>query len=122
MGLLIWHTNPSFKAVRLTSPPWKSRGDSGQRSSMLTPGSMSPARRAAAPFTDEEMAGPRGEERGAVDVVIADEPGRDLAYLSVLIEPDEKLFFDYESVGHEEAAKPLLKRVAEALGYEIELV
>jgi hypothetical protein len=68
------------------------------------------------------MAGLRGEERGAVDVVSADAPGRDLAYLSVLIEPDEKLFFDYESVGHEEAAKPLLKRVVEALGYEIELV
>ena len=58
----------------------------------------------------------------AIDVIVADESPPGLAYLTVLIEPDEKLFFDYESQSHEKAAKPLLERIAKLLDYDLELV
>ena len=83
---------------------------------------MVSARQSGAPYTDEEIERLRGVKDKAIDVIVADESRADLAYLSVLIEPDEKLFFGYESGEHEDAAKPLLERIAKALEYEIELV
>ena len=83
---------------------------------------MVSAQQSGAPYTDEEIERLRGVKDKAIDVIVADESRADLAYLSVLIEPDEKLFFGYESGEHEDAAKPLLERIAEVLEYEIELV
>jgi hypothetical protein len=83
---------------------------------------MVSARQSGTPYTDEEIERLRGVKDKAIDVIVADESQADLAYLSVLIEPDEKLFFGYESGEHEDAARPLLERIAEVLEYEIELV
>ena len=80
------------------------------------------ARHSGAPFTDEEIERLRRVKDKAIDVIVAEESGADLTYLSVLIEPDEKLFFDYESGEHEDAAKPLLERIAKVLDYQIKLV
>lgn len=73
-------------------------------------------------FSDEEIERLRGVRDRAIDVIVADESPPGLAYLTVLIEPDEKLFFDYESQSHEKAAEPLLERIAKLLDYDLELV
>lgn len=83
---------------------------------------MISARQSGAPFTDEEIERLRGVKDKAIDVVVADEAESDLGYLSVLVEPDERLFFSYESGEHEDAARHLLERIAKALDYRIELV
>ena len=78
--------------------------------------------RGSGAFSDEEIDRLRGMTDRAIDVIVADESPPGLGYLTVLIEPDEKLFFDYESQSHEKAAKPLLERIARLLDYDLELV
>lgn len=73
-------------------------------------------------FSDEEIVRLRNIKDRAIEVIVADELTPGLAYLSMVIEPDEKLFFSYESRSHEEAAKPLLERIARLLDYDLELV
>lgn len=73
-------------------------------------------------FSDEEIARLPNIKDRAIEVTIADELAHGLAYLVVVIEPDEPLFFSYESRSHEEAAKPLLERIATVLDYNLELV
>jgi hypothetical protein len=73
-------------------------------------------------FSDAEIARLRSIKDRAIDVIVADELAPDLAYLVVLIEPDEKLFFSYESRSHEKAAKPLLERIATVLDYNLDQV
>lgn len=73
-------------------------------------------------FSDEEIARLRNIKDRAIEVIVADELAPGLAYLAVVIEPDEKLFFSYESRSHEEATKPLLERIATVLDYDLELV
>jgi hypothetical protein len=70
-------------------------------------------------FTDERIEKARRGRGEAIDVIVADEP--EAVSLNFLIEPDERLFISYES-GREKEAHPLVERVAEALGYEMELV
>ena len=78
--------------------------------------------RGSGAYSDEEVAGLRKIQDRAIEVIIADELTPGLAYLYVVIEPDEKLFFSYESHSHEESAKLLLERVAMVLDYNLELV
>lgn len=73
-------------------------------------------------FNDAEIERLHAIKDRAIDVTVADDPASGLAYLAFLIEPDEKLFFDYESQSHEKAAKPLLERIAKLLDYNLELV
>ena len=58
----------------------------------------------------------------ATRVVVTDDPTSEIAYLSFTVMPGEGLFIGYHSGIHEDAARPLLVRCAQALGYEIELV
>jgi hypothetical protein len=83
---------------------------------------MLDARQSGAPFSLEEIEELRSIKDRSIEVVVADELEPGLAYLSVLIEPDDKLFFSYESGSHEDAAKPLLERIAKVLDYDLELV
>lgn len=73
-------------------------------------------------FNDAEIERLLSIKDKAIDVIVADEALPGLAYLTVLIEPDERLFFDYESQSHEKAARPLLERIARLLEYDLELV
>jgi hypothetical protein len=73
-------------------------------------------------FSDAEIARLRSIKDRAIDVIVADELAPGGAYLVVLIEPDEKLFFSYESRSHEKAAKPPLERIATVLDYNLDQV
>ncbi len=57
----------------------------------------------------------------AIRVTVADEPEAE-AFLSFVTMPEAGLFIDYHSSQHEQATEGLLRRCAEALGYEIELI
>lgn len=63
----------------------------------------------------------RRVQEQAVRVEVADEPTGE-AFLTFVAMPGEGLFIDYHSDAHEEASRELLRRCAEALGYEIEMV
>jgi hypothetical protein len=82
---------------------------------------MLSAQKTGAPFTDEEIERLRSVRRKSIDIIIADASEPDVV-LSVLVEPDERLFFGYESGEHEDVARPLLERIAKVLDYKIELV
>ncbi len=58
----------------------------------------------------------------SVMVGLADKKRYGRACLRFLLKPDRVIFIDYEDGHHEDAAKPLLKRVATALGYRITVV
>ena len=94
---------------------------SGSRGAESIEQSIQYMRRSGA-FSDEEIARLRNIKDRAIEVIVADELAPGLAYLAVVIEPDEKLFFSYESRSHEEAAKPLLERIATLLDYHLEVV
>ncbi|WP_146585475.1 hypothetical protein [Posidoniimonas polymericola] len=53
-------------------------------------------------------------------LTIADSQDHGLAYLLSQFEPDQPLFFGFVSGEHEDAAAPLVERVAKALDYELE--
>jgi hypothetical protein len=57
----------------------------------------------------------------AIQISVADEPAGE-AYLSFVAMPEEGLFIGYHSGGHERATEASLRRCAQALGYEIEVV
>lgn len=71
-------------------------------------------------FTDEQIEKAQRAKAKSIDVIVADERGSN--FLNFLIKPDEPIFIDYESAQQEESLQPLLKRVADVLNYEIELV
>ena len=79
------------------------------------------AQQTGASFTNEEIERSRSVRNKSIDIIVADESAPDVV-LSVLVEPNERLFFGYESGEHEDAAKPLLERIAKVLDYKIELV
>jgi hypothetical protein len=56
----------------------------------------------------------------ALGVYFADEPDAEFAYLTTVVMQNEPLFFGYTSDEHQQNARPLLKRAAKALGYDIE--
>jgi hypothetical protein len=85
-------------------------------------GYMLEARRAGAAFSEEELERLRSVKNEAIDVIVADQLEHGLVYLSALVQPDERLFIGYQSGQHEDAAKPLLERVAQVLDYNVELV
>ena len=72
-------------------------------------------------FTEEEIERLRSVRNKSIDIIIGD-AAKPNAILSFVVEPGEELFIGYESGQHEDAAKPLLERIARALDYEIELV
>ena len=82
---------------------------------------MLAAQQTGAPFTNEEIERSRSVRNKSIDIIVADASAPNVI-LSVLIEPNERLFFGYESGEHEDAAKPLLERIARVLDYKIELV
>lgn len=55
----------------------------------------------------------------AIHVRCGDNPTSEAEYLSMVIVPGEPIRFVYESLAHEIAARPLLQRLARALGYKI---
>lgn len=55
----------------------------------------------------------------AIHVVFGDDLTSDHAYLCSVIIPGEPLVFEHASSAHERSVRPLLKRCAEVLGYEI---
>lgn len=52
-------------------------------------------------------------------VRFGDDPSSETEYLAAAVIPGEPLVFEYESIAHERAAWPLLRRCATVLGYEI---
>jgi hypothetical protein len=58
----------------------------------------------------------------AIAVIVADEPKPGDAYLQFVVMPGETLFIGYCSEQNEMAAKPLLKRCCQALGYRSRVV
>lgn len=55
----------------------------------------------------------------AVYVHFGDDPGSETEHLCTVVIPGEPLVFEYESTAHKRAVRPLLKRCAEVLGYDI---
>jgi hypothetical protein len=55
----------------------------------------------------------------AVHVRCGDNPTSESEHLSAIIVPGEPIRFRYESLAHEIASRPLLQRLARALGYKI---
>ena len=55
----------------------------------------------------------------AVHIRCGDNPTSEIEYLSTVIVPGEPIRFAYESLAHEIASRPLLQRMAKALGYRI---
>lgn len=55
----------------------------------------------------------------AVHVCFGDDPGGETEYLCTVVIPGEPLIFEYESAAHERAVRPLLRRCAQMLGYDI---
>ena len=81
------------------------------------------ARTGSPQFTSEDIERARAAIGRATYVILADDPDADLAYLSFLLEPeDEKIFLAYQSGAHEEMSRDLRERLAQVLGYDIELV
>ena len=81
------------------------------------------ARTGSPHFTSEDIERSRASIGRATYVILADDPGADLAYLSFLLEPDDDtIFLAYESGAHEEMSRELRERLARVLDYEIELV
>jgi hypothetical protein len=54
-----------------------------------------------------------------IALFITDNPTSEVAYLKFAAMPEQGLLIGYHSRQHEDAARPLLERCAEALGYEI---
>ena len=79
------------------------------------------AQQTGASFTNEEIESSRSVRNKSFDITVADASAPDVI-LSVLVKPNERLFFGYESGEHEDAARPLLERIAKVLDYKIELV
>lgn len=52
-------------------------------------------------------------------VRFGDDPSSATEYLAAAVIPEEPLVFEYESIAHERAVWPLLRRCARVLGYEI---
>jgi hypothetical protein len=74
-------------------------------------------------YDDEDIRRSRQSIGRSVYVVVADDPGADLAYVSFLLEPEhEEIFIDCESGRHEAASRELRERLARVLDYEMELV
>jgi hypothetical protein len=71
------------------------------------------------PVDNEYLERLKGAQRSAIYVYFGDNPGSELACLSAAVIPGEPLYFDYPSPAHAEAARPLLIRCAEVLGYDI---
>ena len=81
------------------------------------------ARTGSPHFSSEDIARARASIGRATYVVLADDPGAGLAYLSFLLEPDdETIFLAYESGTHEEMSRDLRERLARVLDYDVELV
>lgn len=55
----------------------------------------------------------------AIGVCFGDDLTSDLALLNTYVIPGEPLLFEYSSPAHQEAARPMLRRCADVLGYEI---
>jgi hypothetical protein len=55
----------------------------------------------------------------AIHVRCGDNPTSESEYLSAVIVPGEPILFRYESLAQEIASRPLLQRLARALGYKI---
>jgi hypothetical protein len=55
----------------------------------------------------------------AVHVRCGDNPTSECEFLSAVLVPGEPILFVYESLAHEIASRPLLQRLAKALGYRI---
>jgi hypothetical protein len=55
----------------------------------------------------------------AISCYLSDD-GSDDGYLHFTLWPNEPIFIDYHSPRHEERSRPLLERLATALGYEIQ--
>ena len=55
----------------------------------------------------------------AIHVRCGDNPTSEWEFLSATLVPGEPILFEYESLAHEIAARPLLQRLARALGYRI---
>ncbi len=64
----------------------------------------------------------RNVRDSSVMVGLADKRKYGRACLRFLLKPDRVIFIDYEDGHHEDAAKPLLQRMATALGYRITVV
>ena len=63
----------------------------------------------------------RRAQSEAIQVTIADEPEGDPS-LTFVVMPDDVVFIGYHSLEHEQETEGLLRRCAEALGYEIALI
>jgi hypothetical protein len=55
----------------------------------------------------------------AVQVRCGDNPTSESEFLSAMLVPGEPILFSYESLAQEIAARPLLQRLAKALGYKV---
>ncbi len=71
------------------------------------------------PVDNEYVERLKKAQPSAIYVYFGDDPGSELACLSAAVIPEEPLYFDYPSPARAEAARPLLVRCAEVLGYDI---
>ena len=71
------------------------------------------------PINNEYVERLKRAQRASIYIIFGDDPGSELACLSTAVIPGEPLFFDYLSSAHAEAARPLLVRCAEVLGYDL---
>lgn len=71
------------------------------------------------PVDNEYLERLKKAQVSSIYVYFGDDPGSELACLSTAVIPGEPLYFDYPSPAHAEAARPLLVRCAEVLGYDI---
>ena len=71
------------------------------------------------PTHDERVAHLDKVKDRAVYVHFGDAPSSETDYLCAVVIPEEPLVFEYESAAHERAARPLLRRCAKILGYDI---
>lgn len=55
----------------------------------------------------------------AIHIRCGDNPTAEHEYLSAVLVPGEPILAQYESLAHEKAARPLLDRLAKALGYKV---
>jgi hypothetical protein len=71
------------------------------------------------PVGDEDLIRLERIQESAIGVCFGDDLTSDLALLNTYVIPGEPLLFEYSSPAHEEAARPVLRRCADVLGYEI---
>lgn len=76
------------------------------------------ARKGFADIGSEYLQRLKKAQSESIYVYFGDNPGSELNCLHTALIPNEPLYFDYASATHENAARPLLMRCAEVLGYE----